>query len=359
MSVTFSPALDARLKAYHCSAEERSQIADVIFAVEWAELNAEPIQAGSQMLVIAPAKLHRSAHFKNGRRTRVDRAIALLAQINVVHTAYKHRKASAGRPRGLIFMDSVAQQVDTSKYELDPEYSRFTHVPSDEPVSNDVHILSDLRVSETRSTEQIRHALVSRLLVALGKVTSPDEKERIERDLPEEPQVVPAEPQAEYTPAPRIVIKAIHDFGLSYNGIIIPVMKGEKIDDPVLVRYLLEGGFPVIAADQNCLFQMCPKCLRRIDPDTYVPSGRKSYRIIREFLLAACGLPCIKFTPGMIIDDPIVVRELRQTQTPEQPILQEIQEWKDFIRCSCSMVFFPDDKLRYKVDTVNGLWHRQ
>lgn len=57
-----------------------------------------------------------------------------------------------------------------------------------------------------------------------------------------------------------IVLRAVHPFPLPYNGAIIEFKKDQIIDDPILVRFLLENKCPVKRVEEKIDFQTCPKC---------------------------------------------------------------------------------------------------
>lgn len=70
---------------------EQQQIADCKAAIVWA--NAQPAPGPSKdpndaplgaYRLISPTQLHRSGHFKNSTRTRVDKALELLQQVEAI-----------------------------------------------------------------------------------------------------------------------------------------------------------------------------------------------------------------------------------------------------------------------------------
>lgn len=69
-----------------------------------------------------------------------------------------------------------------------------------------------------------------------------------------------SESKAEASPSPKKAIRVLHDFNIPVQGSVYSYKKGQIIDDPILVKFLLDSNCPVVPAEENKDYFYCKKC---------------------------------------------------------------------------------------------------
>ena len=309
--------------------EHRQQVEDCMAVIEYASSEGEPV---GESRAIRPPKLHRISRFKNDTRSRVDKALQLLQDIDIAKV--EKSEVESGRQTNRVIIDSsviVNEQCSRSQAFPGLIKSLINLFDQEDETSREADINATSKLSLDRRVAALEK-LFHEFLVERGQ--------KPETDLEELASSKGAQPVVVYPKA----IKAEYDFRINLNSQLLQLRASDPpITEESSIRQLVDMGAPVYDATQPNPGNRCPHCGVKNEAPNPAPKDG-TVRALRPKVDFVCASPpgaegmVLTFKRETVIDYPPHVEYFSSLQEifPVEPIRLD-----EFIRCShCHRDFF-------------------